>query len=156
MTLYSFSYHYQTNAPRGPGFWKFNSTLLNDEQYVNRARDTYSQALNHYSHLTDKSLFWEMIKIEIRSATISCFKSRSKRIRNLAQDILWKLGLLDSTTFNNLSSPDIDDTLAEYENLKTELKSIYQEKDKQAMHRAKCHWVENGERPTKYFFNLEK
>ena len=24
------------------------------------------------------------------------------------------------------------------------------------MFRAKCRWVENGERPTKYFFNLEK
>ena len=55
-----------------------------------------------------------------------------------------------------LSSPDIDDTLQEYENLKFELKSIYEEKGKQAMFRAKCRWVENGERPTKYFFNLEK
>ena len=34
---------------------------------------------------------------------------------------------------------------------------IYEEKGKQAMFRAKCRWVENGERgPTKYFFNLEK
>ena len=24
------------------------------------------------------------------------------------------------------------------------------------MFRAKCRWIENGERPTKYFFNLEK
>ena len=24
------------------------------------------------------------------------------------------------------------------------------------MFRAKCRWVENGERPTKYFFNMEK
>ena len=46
--------------------------------------------------------------------------------------------------------------LQEYENLKTELRSIYEDKGKQAMFRAKCRWVENGERPTKYFFNLEK
>ena len=37
-----------------------------------------------------------------------------------------------------------------------ELKSIYEEKGRQAMFRAKCRWIENGERPTKYFFNLEK
>ena len=24
------------------------------------------------------------------------------------------------------------------------------------MFRAKCRWIENGERPTKFFFNLEK
>ena len=43
-----------------------------------------------------------------------------------------------------------------YDDLKTELKSFYENKGRQAMFRAKCRWVENGERPTKYFFNLEK
>ena len=46
--------------------------------------------------------------------------------------------------------------LQEYDNLKTELRSINEDKGKQAMFRRKCRWVENGERPTKYFFNLEK
>ena len=43
-----------------------------------------------------------------------------------------------------------------YNDLKTELKSFYENKGRQAMFSAKCRWVENGERPTKYFFNLEK
>ena len=44
-----------------------------------------------------------------------------------------------------------------YDELKTELQSIYEEKGKQGdFEHAKCRWVENGERPTKYFFNLEK
>lgn len=74
----------------------------------------------------------------------------------MEQDIIRKLDLLYSITCNNFSSPDIDDTLQEYDNLKSELKLIYEEKGKQAMLRAKGRWVENGERPTKYFFNLEK
>ena len=41
-------------------------------------------------------------------------------------------------------------------NLKSKLKLIYEEKGKQAMFRAKCRWVENGQRLTNYFFNLEK
>ena len=94
--------------------------------------------------------------MEIRSATISFSKSKCKRIRDCEQDILFKLDLLDNTICNNFSSPDIDETLQEYENLKSELKLIYEERGKQAMFRAKCRWVENGERPTKYFFNLEK
>ena len=118
--------------------------------------DMYSQARNFYSHLSDKRLFWEMIKMEIRSATISYSKSKCKRIRDREQDILFKRDLLDNTICNNFSSPDIDETLQEYENLKSELKLIYEEKGKQVMFRAKCRWVENGERPTKYFFNLEK
>ena len=38
--------------------------------------------------------------------------------------------------------------------MKSELKSIYEEKGRQAMFRAKCRWIENGERPTKYVFKL--
>lgn len=37
-----------------------------------------------------------------------------------------------------------------------ELQSIYDQKGKAAIFRSKCRWLENGERPTKYFFNLEK
>ena len=94
--------------------------------------------------------------MEIRSAAISYSKSKCKQIRGREQDILFKLDLLDNTICNNFSSPDIDETLQEYENLKSELKLIYEEKGKQAMFRAKCRWVENGEKPTKYFFNLEE
>jgi len=50
----------------------------------------------------------------------------------------------------------LDGVLREYDKLKTELKSIYKEKGKQAMFRAKCRWIEKGERLPKYFFNLEK
>ena len=31
-------------CPRGPGYWKFNNTLLNDAQYIAKVRDRYSQA----------------------------------------------------------------------------------------------------------------
>ena len=46
--------------------------------------------------------------------------------------------------------------LQECDDLKTELRLIYEDRGKQAVFRAKCRWIENGERPTKYFFNLEK
>ena len=84
--------------------------------------------------------------MEIRLATMSYSKSKSKRIRNREQDILWKLlDLLDSTICSNFSSPDIDDTLKECENLKCEHTSIYEEKCKQAMFRAKFRWVDASE-----------
>ena len=41
-------------------------------------------------------------------------------------------------------------------NLKTELQRIYEAKGKGAILRSKVRWVEQGEKPTKYFFNLEK
>ena len=44
----------------------------------------------------------------------------------------------------------------EYDNLKAELQQIYEAKAKGAILRSKVRWVEQGEKSTKYFFNLEK
>jgi len=44
----------------------------------------------------------------------------------------------------------------EFENLKKELTEIYSIKGKEAMFRSRTRWIENGEKLTKYFFNLEK
>ena len=51
---------------------------------------------------------------------------------------------------------NIDHELKQYEDLKKELQQIYENKGGAAKFRSKCLWVEKGERPTKYFFNLEK
>ena len=97
-----------------------------------------------------------MIKMEIRSATISYAKHRVKASYLREKEIERQLGHLDSIICDNFFSADIDRLLQEYENLKIELRSIYEDRGKQAMFRSKCCWIENGERPTKYFFNLEK
>ena len=44
----------------------------------------------------------------------------------------------------------------EFENLKKELTEIYSVKGKEAIFRSRTKWIEDGEKPTKYFFNLEK
>ena len=64
--------------------------------------------------------------------------------------------MLDEFICNNFHSPDIDQALNEFDNLKTELQTIYTRKGNAAIFRSKCRWVKNGERPTKYFFNLER
>jgi len=33
-------------CPRGPGFWKFINTLLNDPQYIDKIRYTYTRLAN--------------------------------------------------------------------------------------------------------------
>jgi len=71
-------------------------------------------------------------------------------------EITRQLEILDRNICDNFNTPDIARILKEYEDLKTELQSIYEEKGRAAIFRSKCLWVEKGERPTKYFFNLEK
>ena len=63
---------------------------------------------------------------------------------------------LDQIICNSNDLQNIEDTLNEYDALKAEVNTIYEQKGKAAMFRSKCRWIEKGERPTKYFFNLEK
>ena len=64
--------------------------------------------------------------------------------------------MLEDIICNSFYSSEIDLVLKEFDNLKTELQSIYDKKGMAAIFRSKCRWIEMGERPTKYFFNLEK
>ena len=124
---------------------------------MSTVRDTYAHARSYYSNVADKRLFWELMKMEIRSPTIVFSKSKAKCISNREQELRRRIDQLDAFICDNFSSPYIDGILREYNELKSEPKSIYEEKGRQAMFRAKCRWIENGERPTKYFFfNLEK
>ena len=87
---------------------------------------------------------------------ISFSKSKAKCISIREQELRRRLEQLDVIISNSFSSPTIDGVLREYDILKSKLKSIYEEKEKQAMFSAKSRRIENGERSTKYFFNLKK
>ena len=71
------------------------------------------------------------------------FQIKVQEIQNLDQKIC------DNLYFNQ-------NLLNNYELAKKELKNMYDSKGKEAMFRSKARWVEQGEKPTKYLFNLEK
>jgi len=94
--------------------------------------------------------------MEFRAATISYSKNKSKLIHAREEELKSRLEELDPIICNNFNSPGIDLVLKEFDNLKTELQLIYEKKGRSAIFRSKCLWVEKGERPTIYFFNLEE
>ena len=51
-------------VPRVPGFWKFNNSLLENEEFVTKLKFLILNAKEKYREVTDKRLFWEMIKME--------------------------------------------------------------------------------------------
>ena len=63
-------------TPGGPWFWKFN-TLLKDEKCADVARETYTNTLRYYHQVSEESLLWELIKMEIRNTTISYTKHKA-------------------------------------------------------------------------------
>ena len=82
---------------RGPGFWKFNNTLLTDESYVNTVRSVYAQTCELRSQIEDKRLFWELLKMEIRAATITFAKRKAQMNHNKENEIKRQLDELDNS-----------------------------------------------------------
>ena len=66
-------------VPRGPGFWKFDS-LLENEEFVTKLK--FLNAKEKYKEVTDKRFFWEMIKMEIRIFSIRFAKRKAKEKRD--------------------------------------------------------------------------
>ena len=90
--------------------------------------------------------------MEIRTATISFSKGRSKTMSIRENEIKRLLAKLDSIICNSDNLQGIEIQLKNYDNLKRELEEIYDRRGRAAMFRSKCRWIEQGERPTKYLF----
>ena len=71
----------EKQSKRGPGFRKFNNSLLTDKSYVElitKSIPKYTTKYQDLENMENKGLLWEMIKMEIR-ATTSIFAKRKFR-----------------------------------------------------------------------------
>ena len=72
----------------GPSFWKFNASLLNDENFVTLTTQSVPMWLDEFEMVTDKRVRWDLIKYRIRQVTIKYSKERACEIRKKLSDIL--------------------------------------------------------------------
>ena len=71
---------------RGPSYWTFNTALLKDKENVELIKTVIvNSAEKHESE--DKNLKWELIKMEIRAATISYSIRKRKREKQNENDL---------------------------------------------------------------------
>jgi len=61
---------------RGPGTWKFNNSLLEDDDFKERIVVFYPQIHEKHVDVKDKQLLWELIKMELRTKTIKYSKEK--------------------------------------------------------------------------------
>jgi len=106
---------------RGPSNWKFNNTLLKNNEYINLIKSNYPSIQENYQNVENRQLYWELLKMEIRSTTIAYSKKKKSNLRNCETVIQRKLEELDTEICKNQM---------EFENLKKELTEIYSIKGK--------------------------
>lgn len=116
------------HANRGPGFWKFNASLLEDICFVNHVHENLKKLKGKYKDLEDKHLKWDSIICELRGI-IKYFKLKARKTREREKELNKKL---ESQTQLIVSQPS-PERLEEYQNLKNELEEIYYNKTKGVM-----------------------
>lgn len=81
------------HANRGPGFWKFNASLLEDICFVNRVHENLKTLKEKYTDLKDKHLKWDCIKCELRGITIKYSKFKTRKTREREKELNKNLNL---------------------------------------------------------------
>ena len=145
--------------PRGPGFWKLNTHLLTESEYINLIRKTITNVSKEYEgqNEVDEILLWDVIKMQIRATSIQYAKEKKSRLKQkeyfLEKEVLALERKLEE---NNSSEPHKEILLTELRIKKQQLEEIIGYRTQGAIIRSKVKWYNEGERNTKYFHSLEK
>ena len=143
----------RANTPRGPGFYKLNTSLLLDNNYkqiihniiIDRTRAYREQNLS-------ADLLWEMVKMDIRGESIKYSKNKNKEKNKRNKEIEKELDELEQLR----EGPNKDVINTRINELKVEQEELYNTKIQGILTRAKVRWLKDGEKNTKYFIGLEK
>ena len=130
----------------GAGVWRFNNSLLSNADFksaLKRVIADFKLKIQDFVSLRD---WWDSLKIEIRKATVS-FSVCERRLQNQNRILLTKR--LIRTKNSSQPSAVIDD-------LEGKLSTLISNEAEGAKIRSRAQWFEEGEKPTRYFFRLER
>jgi len=149
----------------GKGLWKFNNSLLYDLEYIQCIKQKIEEIKQQYvlpvynieylntiendliQFTINDQLFLETLLMEIRGKTISYSSFKSKKRKEREYYILKAIEDIEKQLTN--------ENIEELNLLQQELIGIRNLKMKGAFIRAKAKWIDEGEKPSKYFCNLE-
>lgn len=143
----------ELNVPsisRGPGYWKFDNTLLHDKNFVTEMTECIRIAL--LEDMENPNSKWEWTKYKIRQFSIEYLLKKKREQKKLIAKLEKRLQFLAEN--NDLS--DSPNVVTEVRSIKRELSEILQEKANKAIFKAKAHWTQLGEKPSSYFLGPEK
>ena len=145
--------------PRGPGFWKLNTSFLSDSEYINLIKTTITEVANEYQNNTevDAVLLQDTMKMQIRSKSIQYAKHKRGKMKltetNLESVITSLQRKLEE---NDLSETNKTTTYNELEVKNLQLENVVQHQTQGAMIRSKARWHNEGEKKNEILLKLGK
>ena len=151
---------------KGKPLWKHNNSLLNDKDYIELINNKIDEVKKQYAlpvynmdqinnipddqiqFVINDQLFLETLLMELRGKSISFSSYKKKTLEKKEKELISSIEYLTG----NLSSANLD----EIEILKEELQNIRKNKMQGFLVRARAKIIEDDEKPTNFFCNLEK
>ena len=158
-----------TKEQRGPGTWKFNNKLLLEDEFNKMIKEeinitkaiyaatpynpSYIEAISHgFDIMISAPLFWETLLVTLRGKIIT-YAAKRKRNHNLVKKkIVEEIDSLDAKINTGNGSPA---EMIKLNELNERLTQLRKEELNGALIRSRANWLEYGERPRKFFLNLE-
>ena len=137
---------------KGPGFWKMNTSMLNDAAYVEEVKKKILIWREEAKEISDKRVIWDWIKYNVRLFSIDYSKRRAKANRE-EEEMMQKKYQDAQAKFEQ--NPCVE-TRKVLEECKMGLERFYDKKTEGIIVRSRARWHEHGEKSNKYFLNLEK
>ena len=144
-----------TNIDRGPGYFKLNNSFILDNEYQEGIRKSITETTTFNENANPNTL-WELIKGSIRNETIKYGTKKKKENNNQEIKLKQDIENIENNINNTLCNINLDDLKQELDIKKTELNELIDHKMEGHILRAKAQIIEEGEKNSQYFANLEK
>ena len=142
---------------RGPGFWKLNTSLLEEDGYVKQIKTAIKAVKEEYQkdNTVDAALIWEMIKLKVREQSMMYAKTKQTNLSRIEEELEKTINWLQKEIdCSSRDEPEKQEMHRKLKKKQRELEQIIEHKTKGAILRSKCRWYNEGEKNTKYFLNL--
>ena len=137
---------------RGPGVWKFNDSLINDETFCQKLEEVIVGCKRVYTYM-HRAEFWELLKNQCIEFTRQFAREKCQNEKHERFNLYKIMSAIQGKIAEGGSTENLEKGL---QSIKTELESYETQDAKRAAFRCKQNWYKSGEKPTKFFFNMEK
>lgn len=131
----------------GPGIWRFNSSLLDDETYCSHVTDILERHILLRETFSSLHEWWHSLKDIVKIATQVYCKSKTRSMNYHLVSLTNRLiHAKQSLIEGNTSAPQLIDQL------ESKIQHLHHTRHEGVKTRSCAQWIEEGEKPTHFFF----
>ena len=150
-SLITLKFSHGPRKSRGRGVWKLNTQLLKSESFCSAVESFWTEWQEHKPVFSDPRVWWDAGKLQIKEMAIAHSVTRARENKQTRRRLEQEFRLIMARGDAN--------TATDHTRL-TEIKSLLKALDDQVIQgsivRSREQWIEHGEQPTKYFYQLEQ